>query len=29
VSTFDTGVRIGRPIEDVFALVSDPLQFPR
>ncbi len=27
--TFDTSARIGRPIEDVFAFVSDPLQFPR
>ena len=27
--TFDTSVRIGRPIEDVFGFVSDPLQFPR
>jgi carbon monoxide dehydrogenase subunit G len=25
---FDTSVRIGRPIESVFAFVSDPLQFP-
>jgi Polyketide cyclase / dehydrase and lipid transport len=29
VITFDTSVRIGRPIEDVFAFVSDPLRFPR
>ena len=27
--TFDTSVRIGRPIEDVFSFLSDPLQFPR
>lgn len=25
---FETSVRIERPIEEVFALVSDPLQFP-
>jgi carbon monoxide dehydrogenase subunit G len=29
VITFETSVRIGRPIEDVFAFVSDPRQFPR
>lgn len=27
--TFETSVRIGCPIEEVFAFVSDPLQFPR
>lgn len=27
--SFETSVRIGRPIEEVFAFVSDPLQFPR
>ena len=27
--TFETGVRINRPIEEVFAYVSDPLNFPR
>jgi uncharacterized protein YndB with AHSA1/START domain len=27
--TFETGVRIDRPVEDVFAFVSDPLLFPR
>jgi uncharacterized protein YndB with AHSA1/START domain len=26
---FETSVRIERPIEEVFAFVSDPLQFPR
>ena len=26
---FETDVRINRPIEDVFAYVSDPLNFPR
>ena len=26
---FETGVRIDRPIEDVFVYVSDPLNFPR
>jgi carbon monoxide dehydrogenase subunit G len=25
---FDTSVRVGRPVEDVFDFVSDPLQFP-
>ena len=29
MSTFDASVRIGRPVEDVFGFVSDPLQFPR
>jgi uncharacterized protein YndB with AHSA1/START domain len=29
VIAFGTSVRIERPIEEVFALVSDPLQFPR
>jgi uncharacterized protein YndB with AHSA1/START domain len=29
VSSFETSVRIERPIEEVFAVVSDPLQFPR
>jgi carbon monoxide dehydrogenase subunit G len=29
VISFETSVRIGRPIEEVFAFVSDPLQFPR
>ena len=27
--TFETEVRIGRPIEEVYAYVSDPLNFPR
>lgn len=27
--TFQTSVRIERPIEEVFAFVSDPLSFPR
>ena len=27
--TFETGVRIKRPIEEVFSYVSDPLNFPR
>jgi uncharacterized protein YndB with AHSA1/START domain len=27
--TFDISVRIGRPIDDVFSFVSDPLKFPR
>ena len=27
--TFETGVRVERPIEEVFAFVSDPLSFPR
>jgi carbon monoxide dehydrogenase subunit G len=27
--SFETSIRIGRPIEEVFALVSDPIQFPR
>ena len=27
--TFETGVRIERPIEEVFGFVSDPLLFPR
>jgi uncharacterized protein YndB with AHSA1/START domain len=26
---FDTSVRIGRPIEEVFAVLSDPLLFPQ
>ena len=26
--TFESSVRIERPIEEVFAFVSDPLQFP-
>lgn len=29
VSEFETNVRIERPIEEVFAYVSDPLNFPR
>jgi uncharacterized protein YndB with AHSA1/START domain len=29
VITFDTSVSIERPIEEVFAYVSDPLNFPR
>jgi uncharacterized protein YndB with AHSA1/START domain len=29
VISFETTVRIGRPIEDVFSYVSDPLNFPR
>jgi uncharacterized protein YndB with AHSA1/START domain len=29
VIAFDTDVRIDRPIEEVFAYVSDPLDFPR
>jgi uncharacterized protein YndB with AHSA1/START domain len=29
VITFETSVRVGRPIEDVFAFVADPFQFPR
>jgi carbon monoxide dehydrogenase subunit G len=29
VITFETGVRVERPIEEVFAFVSDPLSFPR
>jgi uncharacterized membrane protein len=29
VIAFETGVRIDRPIEDVFVYVSDPLNFPR
>jgi Polyketide cyclase / dehydrase and lipid transport len=29
VIAFDTSVRIGRPIDDVFTFVSDPLRFPR
>jgi hypothetical protein len=28
VISFETGVRIKRPIEEVFAFVSDPIQFP-
>jgi uncharacterized protein YndB with AHSA1/START domain len=28
VISFETSVRIGRPIEEVFSLVSDPTQFP-
>jgi uncharacterized protein YndB with AHSA1/START domain len=27
--TFETSIRIKRPIEEVFAFVSDPLNFPR
>ena len=27
--TFETSVRVERPIEEVFAFVSDPLMFPR
>lgn len=27
--SFETSVRIARPIEQVFAFVSDPIQFPR
>ena len=26
---FETEVRIGRPIDDVFAFVTEPTQFPR
>jgi uncharacterized protein YndB with AHSA1/START domain len=29
VISFDTSVRINRPIEEVFSYVSDPLNFPR
>jgi uncharacterized protein YndB with AHSA1/START domain len=29
VIAFDTEVRIDRPVEEVFAYVSDPLNFPR
>jgi len=29
VITFTTGVRIARPIDEVYALVADPLRFPR
>jgi uncharacterized protein YndB with AHSA1/START domain len=29
VITFETEVRIGRPIEEVYCYVSDPLNFPR
>jgi uncharacterized protein YndB with AHSA1/START domain len=29
VISFETSVRIDRPIEQVFALVSDPIQFPQ
>jgi uncharacterized protein YndB with AHSA1/START domain len=29
MTAFKTSVRIGRPIEDVFAFVSDPLNFAR
>jgi hypothetical protein len=29
VISFETGVRVERPIEEVFAFVSDPLLFPR
>jgi uncharacterized membrane protein len=28
VIRFDTSVRIDRPVDDVFGVVSDPLQFP-
>jgi uncharacterized membrane protein len=28
VIAFETGVRIERPVEEVFAIVSDPLRFP-
>ncbi len=27
--TFETSIRIGRPIDEVFGFVSDPLSFPR
>jgi uncharacterized protein YndB with AHSA1/START domain len=27
--TFETDVRIGRPLEEVFAYISEPLNFPR
>jgi ligand-binding SRPBCC domain-containing protein len=27
--SFETSVRIGRPVEEVFAFVSNPLEFPR
>ena len=29
MTRFETSVRIRRPVEDVFAYVSDPLNFPR
>jgi uncharacterized protein YndB with AHSA1/START domain len=29
VTSFETSVRVERPIEEVFAFVSDPTQFPR
>src|SRR5918995_1693168 len=29
MTTFSTSVRIRRPVEAVYALVADPLQFPR
>jgi uncharacterized protein YndB with AHSA1/START domain len=29
VTRFETSVRIGRPIEEVFAFVSEPLNFPQ
>ena len=29
MTTFETSVRIRRPIEDVFAFLSEPLNFPR
>jgi carbon monoxide dehydrogenase subunit G len=29
MTEFQTSIRIGRPIEEVFAFVSDPLNFPR
>jgi hypothetical protein len=29
VITFETSIRIDRPIDEVFAYVSDPLRFPR
>jgi carbon monoxide dehydrogenase subunit G len=29
MTSFETSVRIERPIEEVFAFVSDPLQFPQ
>jgi hypothetical protein len=29
VIAFETSVRIARPVEEVFALVGDPLRFPR
>jgi len=29
MTRFETSIRIGRPIEEVFAYVSDPLNFNR